>query len=95
MISVLMCVALVIYGLYLYRCKDPWAIKFTSLMGLLLVLSVWKYVSLNYLELSVGVRKIETIIIGSGRVAVFILLVTKFAKDDIIPYLKNRFRKKR
>ena len=59
------------------------------------MLSVWKYVSLNYLELSVGVRKIETIIIGSGRVAVFILLVTKFAKDDIIPYLKNHFRKKR
>ena len=90
----LMYIAGIIYGLYLYRCNEPGAIKFIILAGLLLIMSTWESVSANYLDLSVEVRKIETIIIGSGRAVVIVLLVTEFAKAIIIPYM-NRFRKKK
>ena len=95
MIHELIYIAGIIYGFYFYRRNEPWAIKFIILAGLLLIMSTWESVSANYLDLSVEVRKIETILIGSGRVVVFILLVTELAKDDIVPYLKNRFRKKK
>ena len=94
MISILIYIALIIYGLYLYRCNDPWAIKFTSLMGLALIVAIWESVSANYLDLSVGVRKMETILISSIRLVLIIVLFS-FATKELAPYLKNRFRKKR
>ena len=63
-------IAGIIYGFYFYRRNEPWAIKFIILCGLLLIMSTWESVSANYLDLSVEVRKIETILIGSGRVVV-------------------------
>ena len=57
-------------------------------------MSTWESVSANYLDLSVEVRKMETIIIGSIRLVVIIFLCIEFAKAIIIPYL-NRFRKKK
>ena len=94
MIYKLIYIALIIYGIYLYRCKEPWAINFISLMGLALVVSIWESASLNYLDLSAEVRKIETILIGAVRVVVSIILIS-FAMKWIVIHMKNRFRKKK
>ena len=94
MIYKLIYIAGIIYGFYFYRRNEPWAIKFIILCGLFLIMSTWESVSANYLDLSVEVRKIETILIGSVRLVVIIVFVTELAKD-IVPYLRNRFRKKK
>ena len=95
MIPELICVALILYELYIRKkYNESCGKNFIIFIGLLLVSLVWESLSLNYLELSTGVRKIETIVIVFVRAVVTIFLGIGFAKAIIIPYL-NRFRKKK
>ena len=86
-------ITFIIYGLYFYRRKESWAKNFIIVTGLALTVSIWESASLNYLDLSTGARGMETIITGSTRIVLLIVLALLLMKEVVIPYLKNRFRK--